>query len=120
MAATQLTREGITELLRTNDKAVARALVVLHKRQTVDEQISEDTRHRNGRGFRPSHARMGSSMAKFYTVRGFLTPKQTAYWRRTDRTGTMRIALYWAQLVEEAQTKQVQATSFGFGHIISK
>ena len=105
MAATQLTREGITELLRTNDKAVARALVVLHKRQTVDEQISEDTRHRNGRGFRPAHARMGSSMAKFYTVRGFLTPKQIAWWRRKDVKGNLRIEIYWKQLIEEAKIR---------------
>jgi len=47
----------IVNLLRTNDKAVARALVVLTERQTSDEQVAERTKHVNGRGFRPAHAK---------------------------------------------------------------
>jgi hypothetical protein len=52
---------------------------------------------------------MGTSMALWYEKTGFLTPKQIAYWRRTDRRGIMRIALYWQQLVEEAQKKKAAA-----------
>lgn len=69
------TKESIIKLLKDNDKAVARALVVLNERQTFDEQASENTRHLNGRGFRPCHARMGSSMAKFFERKGYLSPK---------------------------------------------
>lgn len=100
-----LTKSEIVELLRTNDKAVARALLVLNKNQTVDEQRSEDTKYLNGVGFRPCHARMGTSMAKFVQHRGFLTEKQVAYWRRTMKDGNMRIAIYWKQLAAAAEAK---------------
>jgi hypothetical protein len=100
-----LTKESILNMLKTNDKAVCRALVVLNERQTADEQASENTRYHNGRGFRPCHAKMGTSMAKFYTKRGYLSPKQIAYWRMLDKSGAMRIGIYWAQLLEEAEKK---------------
>lgn len=102
----KLDKASIVQLLATNDKAIARALVVLNERQTADEQATEDTRHRNGRGFRPCHARMGTSMAKGYLRFGRLTEKQVAYWRKTDRAGNMRIAIYWKQLIEAAEAKQ--------------
>lgn len=95
----------IQELLETNDKAVIRALVLLKERQTFDEQQDETTRYRNGRGFRPCHAKRGVSMAKFFEERGFLTPKQIAYWRVKDVTGTSRLGIYWGQLQEEAIKK---------------
>jgi hypothetical protein len=100
-----LTKESIIHMLQTDKRAVARALVVLHARQTNDEQIQEGTRYQNGRGFRPCHARMGSSMAKYFERTGMLTDKQIAYWRATDKSGAMRIGIYWAQLLEEAELK---------------
>lgn len=102
----EMTKESIVALLARNDKAVARALVLLNRRQTYDEQASENTKYHNGRGFRPAHARMGTSMAKFYERNGYLTEKQIAYWRRTDVNGNMRIGIYWRQLIEEAVEKQ--------------
>ncbi len=102
-----LTGTDIVEMLRTNDRAVCRALVVLYERQTEDEKTSEHTRHDNGRGFRPCHARMGTSMAKFYLSRGFLTQKQIAYWRKEGKEG-MRIAIYWRQLLDEAHKKAAE------------
>ena len=99
-----VTGTDIVNILRTNDKAVARALVLLTARQTNDEQQTEATRHRNGRGFRPAHARMGTSMAKFFERNGYLSPKQIAYWRAEGKQG-MRIAIYWRQLLEEAAKK---------------
>ena len=77
-----MNKQQIIELLKTNDKAVARALVALNARQTDSEQATEETRVRNGQGFRPCHARMGTSMANFYQHRGYLTAKQIAYWRK--------------------------------------
>lgn len=100
-----LNKEQIVKLLQTSDKAVARALLVVNANQTADEQVQEDTKYRNGEGFRPCHARMGTSMATFYEKRGYLSPKQVAYWRAKDRSGTMRIALYWRQLAEAAERK---------------
>ncbi len=100
-----LTKESIVKLLQTNDQAVARALVVLTARQTADEQSSEQTRYLNGQGYRPCHARMGASMSKFFEARGYLSPKQIAYWRMKDKSGSMRIGIYAGQLLEVAQEK---------------
>lgn len=101
----KLTKAQIVAMLEQNDKWVARALVVLHERQTSSEQSSEVTINRNNRGFRPCHARMGSSMAKFFTKRGYLTPKQIAYWRARDKQGNMRIGIYAGQLLEQSEIK---------------
>lgn len=101
------TKTEIINLLKTNDRAVARALLVLTERQTADEQASENTRYRNGRGFRPCHAHMGTSMAKFFQRNGYLSPKQIAYWRATGRDGKSRIEIYAGQLLEVAQTRAV-------------
>lgn len=100
-----LNKEQIVKLLATNDKAVARALLVVNGNQTANERSAEATINRNGEGFRPCHARMGTSMAQFYEKRGYLTEKQVAYWRKTDKTGAMRIAIYWRQLAEAAELK---------------
>ena len=99
------TKAQLSEMLRTNDKALVRALLVLNERQTVDEQASESTRYQNGRGFRPCHATMGTSMAKFYIRNGYLSPKQLAWWRKPMQCGNMRIEVYWKQLDEAAEEK---------------
>jgi hypothetical protein len=104
-----LNKSTITNLLATNDKAVARALVVLNNNQTADEQAQETVKYQNGKGFRPCHARMGTSMATFFTARGYLTPKQIAYWRKLDAKGNMRIAIYWNQLIDAAHEKAAPA-----------
>jgi len=100
-----VSKEQIVKLLQEDDRAIARALVVLTARQTDDEQAAENTRYLNGRGYRPCHARMGTSMSQFFTRRGYLTPKQIAYWRVKEKTGKMRIEIYVGQLLEEAQIK---------------
>jgi hypothetical protein len=99
------TKAQIVELLKTNDKAVARALVVLNEHQTSDEQNTEQTRYLNGRGFRPCHARMGTSMAGFYTKFNRLSPKQVNYWRALMKDGKMRIEIYAGQLLAIATEK---------------
>jgi hypothetical protein len=99
------TKQSIIDLLKNSDKAVARALVVLTARQTSDEQACEGTKYLNGRGFRPQHARMGTSMAKFFQRNNYLSAKQLAYWRVPDRSGTPRICIYAGQLLEEAKAK---------------
>lgn len=100
-----VTKQDIINLLKTNDRAVARALVVLTQRQTATEQASEHTINRNGEGFRPCHARMGTSMAKFFERNGYLSPKQIAYWRQPQRDGRARIEIYAGQLLEVARTR---------------
>ena len=104
-----MTKFEIINLLKTRDAAVARALVVLNDRQTADEQAQEGTKYDNGRGFRPCHARMGTSMAKFYARNGYLSPKQINYWRTLQKDGKMRIEIYAGQLLEVAKAKSTKA-----------
>ena len=101
-----LDKKSIVTLLQTNDKAVARALVVLTDRQTPQEQANQTTVVANGEGFRPCHARMGTSMAEFYRKRGFLSKNQISYWRKPMKDGKMRIEIYANQLLAVAKHKQ--------------
>ena len=100
-----MNKADIIKLLETNDKAVARALVVLNEHQTIDEQHRQETRMHNGEGFRPCHARMGTSMATFFERNGYLSPKQVAYWRVKMKCGNMRIGIYAGQLLIAAVEK---------------
>ena len=100
-----MNKQTILNLLDTNDKAIGRALVVLNQRQTLTERASEHTINRNGEGFAPADAKMGSSMAKFFVRNGFLTPKQVAYWRKPNVRGVPRINKYAGQLLEIAEAK---------------
>lgn len=98
-------KQYINNLLINNDKAVARALVALYKRQTEDEKNSEATIVHNMAGFTPSDARMGTSMATFYLKFNRLSEKQIAYWRKPNAKGVPRICKYSGQLLKIAQAK---------------
>lgn len=100
------TKQEIVQLLISNPKAIARALVVLNERQTLSEQSAETTINHNGVGFTPADARMGTSMAQFYTKRGYLSEKQIAYWLKPNVRGVPRICKYAGQLVEIAAAKK--------------
>jgi hypothetical protein len=95
----EMTKEIMIDLLATNDEAVARALVVLKNNNSL-----------NGKGFRPCHVRMGTSMANYYNQRGYLSPKQISYWRILDKNGNMKIAIYWKQLIEAGMEKEEKDT----------
>lgn len=114
-----VTKESIVKLLETRDLAVAKALVVLNERQTEDEQRQEDTKYLNGKGFRPCHARMGTSMAKFFLQHEYLSPKQIAYWRKRMKCGNMRIGIYAGQLLEiaKAKTQAKEVTKLDIGNL---
>lgn len=100
------TAESIKALLDRNDKAVARALVVLYNNQTFAEQSTEHTLVHNNKGFTGADARLGTSMAKQYLTRGFLSPKQIAIWRRLNKKGVSKIGKYTRQLIEAIPPKQ--------------
>jgi hypothetical protein len=108
----QLTKENIQALLLRKDDvgmhACGRALCVLLRNQTLDEKRDADTKHRNDRGFTPSDARRGTSMAQFYMRNGWLTPAQMSYWQDPAWTEARRIRItkYWGQLLEAAEEKQ--------------
>jgi len=101
-----LNKDTILNLLATSETAVGRALIVLNERQTLGEQTAKSTRNKNGEGFKPCDAFMGTSMAEFYAKYKRLSSKQLSYWRRLDKRGNPRIAAYWKQLLEIAKEKQ--------------
>jgi hypothetical protein len=59
------TREQIDTLLRSNPKAVERAIVRLYERQTQDERYDSRTKHDNARGFSSAFASRGSYYARW-------------------------------------------------------
>lgn len=100
----KVTKEYIQELLLREDRvgmhAVGRALLVINKNQTYEEQRDQQTKLHNDTGFTQGDAKRGTSMANFYRNRGFLTPKQVAWWRKENTRGVPRISKYWRQLLE--------------------
>lgn len=56
--------------------AIGRGLVIVWNNQTEAEQADKDTTLRNGEGFNGRDARMGSSLAEWFSEKGFLTPRQ--------------------------------------------
>lgn len=100
------TKERIQSLLETNDRAIGRALLVLYRRQTYEEQKTYETRNDNGIGFASCDARAGTGMALFFSKNNYLTTKQIAYWRKKMKSGTSRIGKYWKQLQNEIMEKE--------------
>ena len=99
------TKTSILNLLTTNDKAIARALVALNTYQTRSEKQDMATEERNGMGFTPTDAYMGTSMAEFYSKNWVLTAKQLAYWKQPNAKGIPRIGKYAAQLARIANRR---------------
>lgn len=59
------TRGEIDEILKTNPRAVERAMVRLYELQTADEQSTSQTRIHNGAGFSSYAANRGSYYARW-------------------------------------------------------
>lgn len=93
--------QSIRELLAYNDKAVGRALVALHRRQTEDEQGMLCTKHQNGRGFNQADGGKGSLDAMHFIRHGQLWRADIAFWR-ARQGNTTRIGKYAGQLLEIA------------------
>jgi len=111
-----VTRAQIEEVLLRTDNvgmhAVGRALVHLRNRQLGIELKLKDTIARNGRGFTPADAFIGTKMADDYENRKYLTKKQVAYWQRAanpeNPNSKPRIIKYAEQLLEEAKLKEYE------------
>lgn len=97
-----LTKEILIDKLMNDDRWLGRALVALAARQTEDERRQEVTKHNNGVGFRPCHAKRGTNMAAFYSKTGFLTTKQKSWWRSPTENSGPRITVYVTQLMSIA------------------
>lgn len=88
------TKELVQELISTNEKALARAVLQLYNRQTAAEIASQSTREHNGRGFNSKDAPFLSDIARKLPLYGNrMTPRQIA------RVRPMMLK-YWRQLLE--------------------
>lgn len=91
----------VKQLLLKNDRAVERALMALYHRQTVDEQVSSQTKTRNGKGFNAKDAFIFTSLAESFLKFRKLSFKQIELLR--GKNGQHRIGKYWRQLLEVAE-----------------
>ena len=91
-------KEEIVQLLRTNDKAVLRGLLVVYSFQTKDEQGLSATVIHNGVGFNSFDADFMTSVAKQYKELGRLTTTQMRLVRKV-------IVKYAKQLTDVANGK---------------
>jgi glutamate mutase epsilon subunit len=117
------TRNDINDLLRSNDKAVERAIVRLFELQNADEQRFATTNVHNNRGFCSSDARAGTRFARWiqglddnnrkkFPAKSLNHPKAQRVFRNYCKNGeavigrARRIALkHSKQLVEIANEK---------------
>ena len=76
------TRGEIEAMLRTQAAAVERAMVAIWERQTMDEQVTQNVKHNNGRGFSHWSARSGTYYAGWVRSGRRLTGKHLDKARR--------------------------------------
>lgn len=93
-------KAAVHALLDQNPEAVARALMTIYERQTADEQVSEETRHRNGVGFTGRDANWLTDVAKKWQRYG--------RWASERQCNAVRksIKKYWRQLLDEIAEKE--------------
>jgi phage protein D len=71
--------------MEESDLWLIRGLTAIYNQQTADEQMTKDTKHDNGRGFTGSDAAFLSSLAQQHHGKGYLSPKQMKFARRSMR-----------------------------------
>lgn len=59
------TKESVTELLKTSQKAVEHGVLAIFAMQTASEQTTEETKELNGVGFNSADARYMTYIAKW-------------------------------------------------------
>lgn len=104
------TPEQIVQMLKENNYAVERALLVLFERQTADEQSSETTNVHNSMGFTAFDAEFMTSLAKRIKASNApngerLTANMFASLRKENKHGKMKIAKYAKQIAEVANAR---------------
>ena len=100
---TMTKKELLAELKRrlaTDDRWALRALTVVYRNQTADEQNAQQTIEHNGIGFSGPDAEILSSFAQQYQRRGRLSPKQMNLLKR-------KIPSYARQVARVADTTRL-------------
>lgn len=109
MAIQFTSKHDIVEKLRKQiadkDSTAIHTLMFVYERQVDDEQRQETVKYRNGVGFKPQDAKIGSSFVKWYKDKGFFTTKQMSAVKRM-------VAKYAGQVVEakicEGEIRQLE------------
>ncbi len=86
-------------------RVIGRALVVLLKNQTSEEQTTNSTKVDNGIGFTGADAKSGSITAKYFIRHNTLLDWQVERWLKPASNGYPRLAKYHKQLNEAAKAK---------------
>ena len=111
---TIVTKDSLQTMLDSDNKTfvmhvVGRALVVLFKNQTANEQTANTVSVDNGVGFTHADGRSGCISAKTYIGKKHLQDWQVEMWTKKNDKGYSRIAKYWSQLNTAAEQKKGQA-----------
>lgn len=88
--------------LSTDDRWALRALTLVYRNQTADEQSKQQTLEHNGIGFSGPDAEILSSFAQQYQRRGSLSPKQMNLLKR-------KIPSYASQVARAADMTRLTA-----------
>lgn len=97
-------KETIQELIDSNDRAVAKAVLRIYEAQTREEKHSAMTVESNGVGFSGADAEFGTSLAQQLQSGRTLSPRQLAAARRMIRR-------YWRQLAALANAGGAEGTA---------
>ena len=89
MEVAKYTKEEIVKMLTSSNLAIERGLVAIFRKQTRDEQYSEETKHLNRVGFSGAHAKTGTYLANYVLSGKHLSGK----WVEKGR----RMILHYAQ-----------------------
>lgn len=107
-----ITKESLAAIITGDNKELARkyvskALIVLYRRQTAEEQQVGATTESNGRGFTGADAEWGTKCAQWMLrTNRWLTDNMLISWTKLDSRGYPRIAKYHKQINEAAEAKQ--------------
>lgn len=103
-----ITRNSLQEMIENcqdKGKIIGRALLVVFRNQTNDEQNQNITRIHNNKGFTPADAHSGCIHAKYFLKHGTLADWMIEKWMKKNEKGIMRIAKYHAQVDVAAKEK---------------
>lgn len=93
------TRDSIRDLLRTNDRALCRAVLAIYRRQMADEQAAQSTHYNNGVGFTAADARVMTQIAQTLIADDYILDTVDM------ATARERMPKYAGQLLEIAMAK---------------
>ena len=104
------TKQDVIDLFnnkRLAPRALGRALLVLYRNQTNEEQRRKDTIVQNNKGFSSCHAGVGTTCAEYFLKNDHLQEWMINFWLgNTSPTSQKRIVKYHRQLILAAQNSK--------------